>query len=127
MHRTIWQHIKRRILSFKYAFNGLWYIFKSQTNMQIHLVATIFVVASGFFFKITNIEWLILTITIALVLISETVNTAIEEIVNYISPEFNKKAGLIKDIGAAFVLLAAIFAIIIGILIFLPKIYSLLF
>ncbi len=122
MHKNIWQHIKRRILSFKYAFNGLLYILKTQTNMQIHLVAMIIVVVAGFYFHISTEEWLFLALTIALVLISEIVNTAIEEIVNFISPEFNKKAGLIKDLGAAFVLLAALFAIFVGSIIFIPKI-----
>ena len=88
MHKTIWQHIKRRILSFKYAFHGLLYIIRTQTNMQIHLVATIIVIAAGFYFKISTEQWLFLALTIALVLISEIVNTAIEEIVNFISPQF---------------------------------------
>ncbi len=120
MHKTLWQHIKRRILSFRYAFTGLWYIITTQTNMQIHIFAAIIVVFAGFYFKITKIEWLFLVLTISMVFIAEIVNTAIEEIVNFISPEFNKKAGLIKDIGAAFVLLSAIFAVIVGIIIFLP-------
>jgi len=122
MKRTIWQHIKRRLLSFKYALNGLRYIIKTQTNMQIHILAAIIVVVLGIFLNISTTEWLILSIIIALVLISEIVNTAIEDIVNYISPDFNKKAGLIKDLGAAFVLLAALFAIFIGGIIFIPKI-----
>ena len=120
MHKTLWQHIKRRILSFHYAFKGLWYIISTQTNMQIHLFATVLVTFAGFYFKITVYEWLALILIIALVLVSEIVNTAIEEIVNFISPEFNKQAGLIKDLGAAFVLIAAIFAVIIGAIIFIP-------
>ena len=122
MHRTLWGHIKRRIKSFKYAFQGLFYVVKTQTNMLLHLLATIVVIAAGFFYKISTTEWLFLILSIALVLVSEIVNTAIEEIVNFISPNYHKKAGLIKDLGAAFVLLAAIFSIIIGLIIFLPKI-----
>jgi undecaprenol kinase/diacylglycerol kinase (ATP) len=123
MNKSIWYHIKRRILSFKYAFNGLFFIIKTQTNMLIHIAASIIVVAAGFYFKINQNQWLAIILSIALVFIAEIVNTAIEEIVNLISPDFNKKAGLIKDIGAAFVLIAAIFAIIIGSIIFFPKIF----
>ncbi len=126
MHRTLWGHIKRRIKSFKYAFKGLYFVITTQTNMQIHLLTMIFVVSAGFFFNISLTEWLFLILAIALVLIAEIVNTSIEEIVNFISPDFNKKAGLIKDLGAAFVLLAAIFSIIVGTIIFLPKIFVLI-
>lgn len=126
MHRTIWGHIKRRLKSFKYASNGLFYVITTQTNMQIHVMAMVFVITSGIIFKISITEWLFIVLAIALVLVSEIVNTTIEEIVNFISPEYNKKAGLIKDLGAAFVLLAAIFAIVVGIIIFSPKIIQLL-
>ncbi len=120
--KRISKYLKKRLLSFKYAFNGIAYVIKTQANMQIHFFLTIIVIIAGFYFKISTVEWLFLLLTIALVLVSETINTAIEEIVNFISPEYNKKAGIIKDLSAAFVLLAAIFAVIVGILIFLPKI-----
>jgi len=123
MSRSLLEHIKRRLKSFKNAFQGLFYVVKTQNNMQIHLVAFLFVVTGGFFFKISSTKWLFLILAVALVLVSEVVNTAIEEIVNLISPDFNKKAGLIKDMGAAFVLLAAIFAIVVGIIVFLPELY----
>ncbi len=126
MHRTIWGHIKRRLRSFKYAFQGLFYVIKTQTNMQIHLFAMIIVFTGGIFFKISLTEWLFIVLAVALVLVSEIVNTSIEEIVNFISPEYHKKAGLIKDLGAAFVLLAAIFSVVVGLIIFLPKIIVLL-
>ncbi len=117
------KYLEKRIKSFKYAFNGLFYVFRTQANMQIHFFAAILVVVTGFFFNLNNIEWMFIIFAIALVMISEIINTAIEEIVNFISPEFNKKAGLIKDLSAAFVLLAAIFAVITGLIIFLPKIF----
>lgn len=94
--------------------------------MQIHLFMMVCVVGAGFYFNVKTTEWLFLIFAIALVLVSEIVNTSIEEIVNFISPEFNKQAGRIKDLGAAFVMMAAIFAIVTGIIIFLPKIISLI-
>ena len=121
MHRTIWGHVKRRIKSFKYAFQGIYYVVTTQTNMLIHLFASFVVIIFGIYFEITATEWLFLILSIALVLVSEIVNTAIEEIVNFVSPDFHEKAGLIKDLGAAFVLLAAIFSVLVGLIIFLPK------
>lgn len=119
--KSFYKHLSKRVLSFKYAINGLYYAFKTQTNMQIHIVAMICVIIAGFYFQVSTVEWLFLTLAITLVLISEMVNTAIEETVNFIAPTYNTKAGIIKDVAAAFVLLSAIFAIIIGAIIFIPK------
>ncbi len=119
--KNFYRYFKKRVLSFKYAINGLYYAFKTQTNMQIHIVAMICVIIAGFYFRVSTTAWLFLTFAIALVLISEMVNTAIEEIVNFIAPTYNTKAGVIKDVAAAFVLLSAIFAIIIGAIVFIPK------
>jgi len=118
--------IKKRIDSFKYAFKGIGYIIKTQPNMQIHLIAAIIVILAGVFFKLSNIEWTIIVIAISIVLITETINTAIEYFVDLVSPDYNKKAGLIKDLAAGAVLFAAIGSLIIGIIIFLPKILKLI-
>ncbi len=120
--KNLYRYFKKRVLSFKYAINGLYYAFKTQANMQIHIVAMICVIIAGFYFQVSTMEWLFLILTIALVLMSEMVNTTIEEIVNFISPTYNTKAGIIKDLAAAFVLLSAIFAIVVGVIIFIPKI-----
>jgi len=123
--KSFWEHIKKRILSFKYAFKGLFYTISTQTNMQIHLIAAVLVVIAGFFFKVNTTEWLILILTIIYVISAEFINTAIEEIVNFISPNFHPLAGRIKDIAAAVVLFSAIFALIVGGIIFIPKIFLL--
>jgi diacylglycerol kinase len=114
--------IKSRINSFKYAFSGLFYFFKTQINAQIHLLAFIIVIVFGFLLKLNNIEWVSVLLASAMVISAEIFNTAIETIVDFISPEYHHKAGLIKDIAAAGVLITAIFAIIIGVIVFLPKI-----
>ncbi len=116
---------KRRIKSFGYAFNGLWYVIRTQTNFQIHLVATAAVVAAGFYFRISASEWLVLVLTIGFVLVAETVNTIVEKIMDFVSPEFNKTVGLIKDLSAAAVLLTALVAVTVGLIIFLPKLLTL--
>ena len=76
----------------------------------------------GFYFALNTVEWLWIIAATAVVFIVELFNTAIETLVDLVSPDFNPKAGLIKDISAAAVLIAAFMALIIGILIFLPKI-----
>ncbi len=122
--KSLLKYLKQRISGFKYAFNGLCYVFKTQANMKIHFVAMILVILAGFYFRVSTTEWLFLILTIAFVLISEVINTAIEEIVNFISPKYNTQAGIIKDLAAAFVLLSAIFAVVVGTIIFAPKILS---
>lgn len=118
--------VKRRLLSFKYAFKGVFYVIRTQTNMRIHLILTLVALFLGWFLKINKIEWLFITLAIFAVLVSEMINTAIEEIMDLLYPKFNTKVGIIKDIAAGVVLLFAVFAIIIGVIIFLPKIINLL-
>ena len=114
---------KKRIVSFKYAFNGLKIILATQHNFLIHLAVATLVTAAGLIFKIAIWEWCIIVITIAIVLIAEAFNTSIEKVTDLISPEHNILAGKIKDIAAASVLLASIASVIIGLTIFLPKIF----
>lgn len=114
------QHKKKN--SFSYAISGIIEVTKTQWNFRFHLVAIIGVIISGCYFKVTLIEWLALTGVIGLVLVTETINTAIEYLVNLVSPEWNEIAGKVKDITAGAVLIAAIIAAITGLLIFIPKI-----
>lgn len=114
--------IKERIASFKYALNGLKIILETQHNFMIHLIAAILVTAAGLFFHVSNIEWIIIIITIAIVLCAEAINTSIEKLTDLVSPDYNEQAGKVKDIAAAAVLIAAIASVIVGVIIFLPKI-----
>ena len=114
------QYIKL-INSFKYAIEGFISSFKTERNMKIHILAMIIVILLGIYFKISLGEWCIIAITIAVVLAGELFNTAIETIVDMVSPEKNPKAKLAKDISAAAVLALAIGAAVVGIIIFLPK------
>jgi diacylglycerol kinase len=99
------------------------YLFFHQHNAWIHLVAAAVAVFLGFFLKITVTEWLFVVAAIGFVLSAEAFNTAIEQLVDRVSPEKNPEAGRIKDIGAGAVLLAAATALVIGLVIFLPKIF----
>lgn len=114
--------LKRLINSFKYALDGLKYAFKYEQNLTVHFLATILVIAFGIIFKISFIEWLILFLIIGLVIATELINTSIEAVVDLISPQKHPLAKIAKDTAAAAVMVFAIVAIIIGIIIFMPKI-----
>ena len=115
---------KRLINSFKYAFEGIFTSLKKERNMKIHIIMAILVVILGIFLKITKIEWIICIFAIAIVIAAELFNTAIETIVDMITKEKNEKAKIAKDVSAGAVLINAIGAAIIGIIIFMPKIYN---
>lgn len=114
-------------MSFYAAFDGLAYALKTQKNAWIHAAITIFVLVLSFLFKLTLQEWIPILIVISLVWIAELLNTALEAMVDIICPETHPLAKIAKDVGAAFVLIAAILAIIIGSIIFIPKILEILF
>lgn len=112
--------------SFKHAINGIRFTIKSQRNMKIHLLAGTLSVALGIYLGLTNIEWAVLTLCISIVLTCETINTAIEENVNLVTSEYNEHAKHAKDAAAGATLIASGMAIIIGSLLFLPKILSII-
>jgi undecaprenol kinase len=93
----------------------------------VHIIIGFFVIISGLFLKVSMVEWLILLLTILVVLITEIYNTALEFTVDLFSTEYNKQAKKAKDISAAGVLITVFFAISIGIIIFLPKLISLIY
>ena len=119
--------IKRRLKSFINAFNGLRSFFKSETNAKIHLAAAFVAIALGFFFEINYWEWGLVTLSIAMVIGAEAMNTAIETLTNLVSPDYHELAGKTKDIAAAAVLVTAFGALVIGGIVFLPKIWSYFF
>ncbi|MFN0174291.1 MAG: diacylglycerol kinase family protein [Saprospiraceae bacterium] len=114
--------LKKRASSFRYAFQGLVDLFKSQANARIHGAAAAAVVLAGFYFQISRTEWIAVTLCILLVFSLEAMNTAIEYLTDLVSPDFHPLAGKAKDVAAAAVLLAALGAVLVGLLIFLPKV-----
>lgn len=113
--------MNKRIESFKYAFRGIVLVLKSEKNMLIHLIISILVLICGIFFQISTTEWMICLLCFGLVFSTEMINTAIETLVDLVSPNHHKLAGKAKDIAAGAVLVAAIFAAITGLIIFIPK------
>ncbi|MBV8388437.1 MAG: diacylglycerol kinase family protein [Mucilaginibacter sp.] len=111
---------------FVYAFNGIWHAAATQLNFRVHLVCALIAVFAGYAFQISSSEWLWVIFCIGMVLVAELFNTAIEFLTDLVSPEYNKKAGLVKDMAAGAVLITAIAALIIGLVIFVPKLLALI-
>ena len=109
--------------SFYYALCGMTSGFKLERNMKIHVIVMLFVIIFGFILSISLTEWLVCLILFSLVISLELVNTAIENTVDLITSSKNPKAKIAKDTSAAAVLVAAIVAVIAGLIIFLPKIF----
>jgi diacylglycerol kinase (ATP) len=112
--------------SFGYALKGTYVALREQQNMRIHAIAIAVVTIAGVFLGLTAIEWSVIALTIGSVISLEMMNTAVELLVDLVSPEYNKKAGKIKDVAAGAVLLTAIIAAVVAIYIFGNKIFNLL-
>ncbi|MDF7822557.1 diacylglycerol kinase family protein [Pontiellaceae bacterium B12227] len=110
--------LSERLRSFRYAFNGLWVLLKTQHNAWIHLIATVAVIGAGFFFGIRRDEWCWLVIAIAGVWTAEAFNTALEFLADAVHPEKHPLVGKAKDAAAGAVLISAIGSVAIGLLIF---------
>ena len=120
------EYFFKRRLSFKYAFNGIVYTLSTQQNLLIHLIATLVVVIASYIFRLTNREWAVIVLTISSVWIAELFNTAIEKTVDLITTDHHPLAKIAKDVAAGAVLISAICSLIVGLLIFLPKLIHLL-
>lgn len=118
--------VKNRIKSFSHALNGIIALLKKEHNARIHLVAAISATILGIVLKINTTEWISIVIVIGLVILTELFNTAIERLADLIDPNRNELIGQIKDYSAGAVLMAAIVSLIVGGLIFIPKILNLL-
>lgn len=112
--------------SFKYAFKGVHRELKEEQNLKIHILIMILVIIAGFILRISPIEWIICIILFGFVIALELINTAIELTVDLAMPEIHPKAKAAKDIAAAAVLVSAFCSVIVGLIIFLPKIINLL-
>lgn len=112
--------------SFKYAFEGVHRELKEEQNLKIHILIMILVIIAGFILKLSPMEWIICIILFGFVIALELINTAIELTVDLAMPEIHPKAKAAKDIAAAAVLISATCSVIIGVIIFLPKIINLL-
>lgn len=106
----------------KNAIRGCSLAIKNERNIKIQIVAAIIATIMGFMFKISSVEWLVLVLTIFFVIVTECLNTAIEKTVDMITTKYSESAKNVKDISAGAVLFSAIASVIVGLIIFLPKI-----
>ena len=120
------QHPHPLQASFGYAFAGLRHTYRTQRNFRIHLVIAILALAAGLLFGLSWVEWAVLTVMIVLVLAAEMGNTMVEALVDLVTEEHHPLAEVAKDVAAGIVLLTAIGSVVVGALVFLPKLVRLL-
>jgi len=106
--------------SFRHAGRGLVHTLFFHQNFRIHLAAAVFATGLGLYFRISSLEWLGILVSIFLVLVAEMINTSLEEIINLVKEDHNERARIAKDVSAGMVLLATIFAVLIGVIVFIP-------
>ena len=112
--------------SFRFAFNGLGYALRTQQNFRIHLVILLGVIIAGWGLHVDKTEWMFIIICAMLVLILELINTALEYLCDVVTTELHPGIKIIKDVSAAAVLLGAIGSAVVGMIIFLPKLATLI-
>ena len=118
-------HPIRVIKSFRYAFEGVVLGLKVDHNLKLHFIVAIIVMIIAYTVKISQTEFLFLMLSITFVIFAELINTAIEEMTNLIIKEHRMEAKIAKDVSAAAVLFAALFAVIVGVIIFVPRMQNL--
>lgn len=118
--------LRYQLATFRYAFSGLLWFFAFETKATIHIICAVLAVLAGFLLKISLTDWALIIIVIGFVLFAEILNTSIELMVDHIEKEQNKTAGRIKDLAAGAVLIAAISAFLIGIIVFVPRLFAML-
>lgn len=110
-----------RIKSIKYAVKGAYLLVRNEKSIQIQFAIAIIITMAGFYFEISSTEWILQLFAIGLVMSVEGINTALETLLDFVHPEYHKKIGDIKDVSAGAVFIAAIIAVIIGLIIYIPK------
>lgn len=116
--------MRSRIDSFKYAINGLGLLLKNEHNSRIHLLVAIAAISLGIILKISLTEWCLIFILIGIVFLTELLNSSLETLADIVKPERNEHIRRVKDYAAAAVFISAIISVIVGGLIFIPKIFK---
>lgn len=117
---------KNFLQSLKYAMQGIKYVFFNERNLKIQLLFAVFAVVVSVFLKLTDVEWILLCLTIGMVLFAEMLNTAIEIVLDLYSEKYNENIKIAKDISSGAVLLTSIMSVAIGGILWIPKIVNLL-
>ena len=114
--------IRGRLRSLKFAFKGAWLLLTTEDSIKVQVFMAVIVTVMGFYFDISNIEWMLQFIAIGMVLVGEALNTAVEKIADFVHPDFHAKIGFIKDIAAGAPTFAGIISLILAGFIYIPKI-----
>ncbi|MBN1250007.1 MAG: diacylglycerol kinase family protein [Anaerolineae bacterium] len=112
------------LASFRFASEGLLYVFVTQRNFRVHLAIAAIVVALGLWLQLAPASWAILALTIGAVLVTEIFNTAAERLVDLVSPDYHPLAKQVKDLAAGAVLVSAIVSVIVGLLVLGPPLWA---
>ncbi|MGB5376543.1 diacylglycerol kinase [Muriicola sp.] len=115
--------VKNRIKGFMYAAKGAILLLRTESSIQLQFLLAVVVTIAGFYYDISAVEWMIQTLAIGLVMGIEGVNTAIEKLSDYVQPNHDPKIGFLKDISAGAVMMVAVAASVVGLIIYLPKIF----
>jgi diacylglycerol kinase (ATP) len=113
--------VRGRLRAVGYAAKGAFLLLKNEASIQVQATIAVLVTIAGCYFDLSTTEWIMQIFAIGLVMTAEGLNTAIEEIANFVHPDFHKKIGYIKDVAAGGVFFAAIVAFVLGCLIYYPK------
>ena len=112
---------KGRIRSLTFAIRGAWLLITTEHSIMVQVGIAIIMTVVGFIMELSSIEWMFQVLAIGLVLVAESLNTGIEKLSDFVHPDYNDRIGFIKDISAGAATFAAIIAVIIGLIIYLPK------
>jgi diacylglycerol kinase (ATP) len=118
------EFFKKRVRSFVYAFRGIWTFFSTEVHPKIHLLALVIISLMGWWLGLSALEWCLIVLCFALVLMAEAFNTALEFLVDLVSPDYHELAGKAKDVAAGAVLITVILCGIVWGIIFLPKLWA---
>ena len=113
-----------RLEAIQVALSGIWHVLTTQSNARIHSGFTLAVFLFAWLLKLPRLEWAILLLTVGLVWAAEILNTAVEIAVDAISPDYDSKAKMIKDVSAGAVLFTVLISILVGLLIFGPHLWT---
>lgn len=114
-------YLGKRLKGGGYALKGAFLLLRHEASIQVQAVIAVIMTIAGFYFDISTTEWMFQIFAIGLVLSIEGVNTAAEEIADFVHPDFHSRIGFIKDVAAGAVFFAAMAAVIIGFIIYIPK------
>ncbi|PKA84461.1 diacylglycerol kinase (ATP) [Ulvibacter sp. MAR_2010_11] len=114
-------YLGKRLKGFGYATKGAWMLLKNEPSIQVQAFIVVGVTIAGFYFEISEIEWMFQILAIGLVMSVEGLNTAAEEMADFVHPDFHNKIGYIKDVAAGAVFFAAVAAVVIACIIYIPK------